>query len=349
MSKNKKGILDIFKKLGVDESDTAVRRMKNIFTKVKDVVFPKGGYNFMADLLELPKTKAGYRYLLVVVDLWSDEFDIEPLKTTQSKEVLEAYKTIVRRGYIDKAQASISVDGGSEFKGEFQKWLYDNNIYRKVSMKNRKTQNANVESLNRVLGRIINGYMNQKEKESNQEFKEWNNNLLLNTIREDLNKSRKRKDGKIEYKEYGYDEPKFKVGDLVQYYLNTPQNIRGEEVRGKFREGDRRWSLKPRQIVKVLRVPGAITNRYILNYLPNVSYTEDQLRLSKDEEETFEIKKIIDKNKDEDGNTIYKVWYKGYLKKDAYWILEDELRRLGADFSIDEYEKTVKSKKKKRK
>jgi len=346
MSKNKKGVMNIFKKLGVDESDTAVKKMKNVFTKVKDIVFPKGGYNFMADLLELPKTKAGYRYLLVVVDLWSDEFDIEPLKTTQSKEVLEAYKTIVKRGYIDKAQASISVDGGSEFKGVFQKWLYDNNIYRKVSMKNRKTQNANVESLNRTLGRIINGYMNQVEKDTNKEFKEWNNSGILDIIRKELNDVRRRKDGKIEYKEIGYDEPKFKVGDLVQYYLNTPQNIRGEEVRGKFREGDRRWSLTPHKIVKIIRVSGAITNRYILNNIPNVSYTEDQLRLSKDEEETFEIKKIIDKNKDENGNTIYKVWYKGYLKKDSEWVLEDELKRLGANFSIDEYEKSVKKKRK---
>ena len=348
MSKNKKGISKIFEKLGVDESDSAVKKMKSVFTKVKDVVFPKGGYNFMADLLELPKTKAGYRYLLVVVDLWSDEFDIEPLKTTQAKEVLEAYKTMVKRGYIDKAQASISVDGGSEFKGVFQKWLYDNNIYRKVSMKNRKTQNANVESLNRTLGRIINGYMNQVEKDTNEEFKEWNNKGTLDIIRKELNEARRRKDGKIEYKQIGYDEPKFKVGDLVQYYLNTPQNIRGEEVRGKFREGDRRWSLTPRKIVKIIRVAGPITNRYILNYIPNVSYTEDQLRLSKDEEETFEIKKIIDKNKDEDGNTIYKVWYKGYLKKDAYWIPEDELRRLGADFSIEEYEKSVKKKKRRK-
>ena len=348
MSKNKKGVMNIFKKLGVDESDSAVKKMKSVFTKVKDIVFPKGGYNFMADLLELPKTKAGYRYLLVVVDLWSDEFDIEPLKTTQAKEVLEAYKTMVKRGYIDKAQASISVDGGSEFKGVFQKWLYDNNIYRKVSMKNRKTQNANVESLNRTLGRIINGYMNQVEKDTNEEFKEWNNKGILDIIRKELNEARRRKDGKIEYKEIGYDEPKFKVGDLVQYYLNTPQNIRGEEVRGKFREGDRRWSLTPRKIVKIIRVPGPITNRYILNYIPNVSYTEDQLRLSKDKEETFEIKKIIDKNRDDDGNTIYKVWYKGYLKKDAEWILEDELKRLGADFSIEEYEKSVKKKKRRK-
>jgi len=347
MSKTQKGISKIFKKFGVDESDTAVKKMKNIFTKVKDIVFPKGGYNFMADLLELPKTKKGYRYLLVVVDLWSDEFDIEPLKTTQSKEVLEAYKTMVKRQYIDKAGASISVDGGSEFKGVFQKWLYENNIYKKVSMKNRKTQNANVESLNRTLGRIINGYMNQIEKETNEEFKEWNDDTLLGTKRKELNELRKRPDGKIEYKEYKYQEPKFKVGDLVQYYLNTPQNIRGEEVRGKFREGDRRWSLTPRKIVKILRVPGDIPNRYMLNYIDNVSYTEDQLRLSKDEEETYEIKKIIDKNKDDDGNVIYKVWYKGYLKKDAEWILEDELKRLGADFSIEEYEKTKKKKRRK--
>jgi hypothetical protein len=337
---------DLAKKLKINERSTKGIKKAKVFTKVKDVVFPKGGYNFMADLLELPKTKAGFRYLLVVVDLWSDEFDIEPVKTTKAKEVLTAYKKMIKRGYIDKAKASIAVDGGSEFKGMFKDYLYENDIFQKVSMKNRKTQNSNVESLNRSLGRLINGYMNSIEEDTNKTFKEWNNKNILDTIRKDLNDIRRKKDGKIEYRPFINKTPKFKVGDLVDYYLNTPQNIFGNEVYGKFREGDRRWSVKPRKIKKVLKVLGDVPIRYMLNYIPNVSYTEEQLRPAdkKDVEELFEVKKIIDKRKN-GRKTEYLVWYKGYLKKDAYWIDEKELKRTGLDYSIDEYNKLVDKKK----
>ena len=40
MSKNKKGVMNIFKKLGVDESDSAVKKMKIVFTKKKTAEHP---------------------------------------------------------------------------------------------------------------------------------------------------------------------------------------------------------------------------------------------------------------------------------------------------------------------
>jgi hypothetical protein len=43
------------------------------------------GYNEMGDLLQLPTTKEGYKYILSVVDIWSNYFDIEPMKTKTAK------------------------------------------------------------------------------------------------------------------------------------------------------------------------------------------------------------------------------------------------------------------------
>ena len=52
-----------------------------------------------ADLLFLPEDK-GYKYALVVVDIATGKTDIEPLKTKQSKEVLDAMKRIYKRKYL---------------------------------------------------------------------------------------------------------------------------------------------------------------------------------------------------------------------------------------------------------
>jgi hypothetical protein len=137
----------IIKKLGINEEFTKeIRGIK--FDKVKQNVFPKSGYNFMADLLHLPQTKYRYRYLLVITDLWSNNFDIEPIRTKTPDDVLKAMKKIMTREYIPEIKASIRTDAGSEFKGIYHKWLYDNDIFHRVAEPNRHQQVANAENLN---------------------------------------------------------------------------------------------------------------------------------------------------------------------------------------------------------
>ena len=46
----------------------------------------------MADLLHLPSTKYRYNYLFVIVDLWSNAFDMEPIRRKTPDDVLEALK-----------------------------------------------------------------------------------------------------------------------------------------------------------------------------------------------------------------------------------------------------------------
>jgi transposase InsO family protein len=270
---------DLIKKLNIDDFFTKGLKRPKKYTRVKDVVYPKEDYNFMADLLQLPQTDKGYNYLLVVVDLWSDEFDIEPVKTSKSKEILTAFKKIIKRSHLNLPYASITTDGGPEFKKDFQQFLYKNNIYKKTTKKGRKTQNANVESLNRLLGRLINGWMNTQEKKTNKKFVNWDNKKMLNIIRTEFNKIRKKPDGELKLGEYKDTIPKFKVDDEVFYYLDNPVNVLGENQRGTFREGDVRWSLKPVKIKQILRYPGNIPYRYLLNGVKNASYTEQQLKL----------------------------------------------------------------------
>ena len=113
----------------------------------------------MADILMLPETKKGFKYLLVVVHLATDEFDIEPLKDKESITVLTAFKNMFKRNFIKQPYASVRTDAGSEFKGVFAKWLFDESIMHKVAMPNRHKQVSNVERLNKELGRLFNGFM----------------------------------------------------------------------------------------------------------------------------------------------------------------------------------------------
>lgn len=327
----------LIKKLGIDETYTKPTK-KPVFDKVKQNTFPQGGYNYMADILFLPETKEKYKYLLTMVDLWSDEFDMEPLKTKEPTEVLEAMQKIFKRKYLKKPKASIRTDNGSEFKGVFHKWLFENDILHREAEPYRHQQLANVEQLNYFIGRLLNGYMNNFEETTGKEYKEWV--PALDIIRKDLNKLREKPDGDP----FKYDPPlienipKYKVGDLVYRKVERPMNALGHyQNTTNFRVGDYRFDVKnPRKIINVLRYPNNI--RYILNGMTHVSYTENELRPAQQKEETYTVKKIIDK-KVIKKIVYYLIWWKGYLKKNATWEKESELIKDGLKPLIDEYNK----------
>jgi hypothetical protein len=196
-------------------------------------------------------------------------------------------------------------------------------------MPDRHSQNSMVESLNRSLGRLLNGYMNRIEEETKKPFNEWTQ--AVDKIRKDLNEYRKIDvDKKDMYKDKSlvqnflqFDKPKFKVGDLVYYQLETPENALGKKQSTKnFREGDYRWTNIKKKIVKILYMSGKIPYRYLLEGMGNVSYTESQLRLAQAAEESaeseYKVREILD-IKTEKKVKKYLIWYQGELKKNASW------------------------------
>lgn len=306
----------LLKKLGGENNigDFEQGKKEKTFTKVKDRILGLEDYNFMADLLELPKTSKGNKFLLVVVDLETNEFDIEPLKNKLGETVLKAYNKMIKRPHINLSKGDFSTDGGTEFN-KLKDFLKSKNIFVRSSRKGRKTQMSTVERLNRTLGRLLNSYMNNKELEKNKKFIDWDNIKVLDVIRKDLNKIRKSEPRGITYKKINHKPSKFKVGDIVKYKLNIPQDALGnEQPTNNFRVGDRVWSRTTRKINKVLSYPDR--NRYLLNGINNASYVESQLKKVDDKEEKYNIKKIIGKEKIK-GKVYYKVWWTGYPKKEA--------------------------------
>ena len=334
----------LLKKLHIDETYTKPVIEKK-FNKVKDNVPHVKHYNYMADLIQLPETKKGYKYLLVVVDIGIDIFDIEPVKNNDSKSVLDAFKKMFKRKYIKKPYASIRTDGGAEFKKEFTKFLYDNSILHKTAEPYRHKQMSNVESLNKTLGRLFNGYMSYREKESGEIYKEWDD--VINIIRTDLNEFRKKpeQDRFTEiYPVPEYTIPKYKVGDLVYYRLDYPENALGnKQPTPNFRVGDYRWHMTATKINKVLFYSGDVPIRYILNNKPNVSYAESELKPAKEKEEMFIIERFLGV-KTMNKKKYYKVKWKNFKVKESNYEEETKLIKDIGKESFDEFVKAMKKK-----
>ena len=128
--------------------------------------------------------------MLVCVDLATDEFDVEPMKDKEASTVLKSLLTMFKRNFIKKPKYSFATDSGSEFKGVFHKWLYNESIYHKIALPNRHTQQATVESLNKQIVRVLNGYMNKVEESTQMPYNEWTD--VINIMRKDMNKFRKK-------------------------------------------------------------------------------------------------------------------------------------------------------------
>lgn len=342
-AENKTKFKDIVQEIipGIDESNSTPVPKAKVFSSVKENIPMVANYNFMADLLQLPKTKEGFQYLLVVVDLASDAFDIEPIKNKDAKTVLEAYKKMFKRDFIKIPIASLATDGGNEFKKVFQKFLDDNHIYHKVGKSGRHSQSANVENLNKYLGRLFNGYMNDKESETGKAYNEWTD--VLDKVRVSLNKYRKKKlpdpfTTVYENGDYITTRSKFKVGDVVSFLLDKPKNALGQDQSTeKFRMGDIRWSTVPKKVVKILYFNGAVPYRYMLEGMDNVSYTEKQLKLLHGENETKYVAREIIGERTNKRIKEYLVWWRGYLKADATWEPSKKLLEDGLKSYIDDY------------
>ena len=278
--------------LGIDEKFTRLIK-KPHYNNIKDNIPLIEQYNYMADLLFLPTDKFGYCKLLVVCDLATDEFDIEPMKTDKADETLKAFEKMIRRDYIKLPKSSISTDGGASFKGVFQNYLYDHNVFHKTCGAGRHQQLANIDNLCRQLGRLFNGYMVSKEFKTGKVSKSWM--PAIETIREQLNDIR-RKMPPVEITKHEYPVfdnarqtkkgetirvlPKFNLYDMVHRRYDEPRNALGKKQPTKnFREGDIRLEVKAREIKKICYYPGTNNYRYLLDGLPNMSFTEQELKL----------------------------------------------------------------------
>jgi len=215
---------ELMKKLNINETYT--KPIKYRYPKVKDNIFPKSGYNYQADILELVQTTKGYNRMLCVVDMYSNYCDFEPMKTKTSTEVLKVFKTIFKRGIVTMPKSSI--------RTVVDKYMYDNNILYLWSLPERHKQMGNVENLNKVVGRFLMTYLQNKSMELNCDYYEWTD--IIDEFRHNINDAKKHpKDANFNSyvpPEINMDQPpKYKINDLVFRRLEVPIDKFGNRSR----------------------------------------------------------------------------------------------------------------------
>jgi hypothetical protein len=274
---NKKDVKNqLLKHFNIDNRFTE-KKFRGRNDTFREFTYPKEDYNFSADLLVFPPYR-GYKYILVVVDNWSKEIELEPLQNKKPKSILKAFQKIIDRPYLNKPIGSIRVDMGTEFRGEFKKQMYADDILLRVSMPARHKQNALAENAIKLISFILINYLNVKEIELQKNYRNWIE--LLPSLRKKLNEIRKIKDEdpftKI-YKSPVFKLNKYNIGDLMVHLIHKPVDALGKKQKGEnYRVGDYIYSYhKPKQIIKILYYPNNV--RYVMKGLKMVSFPENEI------------------------------------------------------------------------
>lgn len=233
------------------------------------------------DTLRLPSDH-GYNHAVVLTDMATRLTDAQPVKTTKSKQVLDATRKIYKRKILNKPHEIIS-DLGVEFKGDFQKSFNSENVKT-----TKKPKGRHLGIVDRKIQQISEGIQylqHQDELKTGKTSKKWINALrsVVDSVNESTNEN-----FKIKTSPDIIPEPRIKdgqnlfmVGDKVRTILFYPQdNITEKALHGKFRTGDNRWSKKIHTITNILIQP----NRPLMYIIDNDNknpYHHKQLQLFK--------------------------------------------------------------------
>jgi hypothetical protein len=339
-----------YKSFGLAKADKDYLKKQEIYNIYKKPKKDKRGetprfYNFQdnnahqIDILYMP-TDHGYKYMVVVVDIGSRKTDAEPLKKIDSTEVLNAVLRIYKRGIL-KEPEKITIDSGSEFKGEFEKEMGRKGIIMKVALTGRHRQVGIVEKYNGIIARVLFMRMASEEVLTGEPSTEWVEDLpgVIKAMNKKYGRSPLTEKDLL--RQFNPDEElKQKIIPLntwVRIQLDEPKNITGEKLHGKFRATDHRWSLEKYRVVNYVFDPiePVLYQLSGQKLSPNqhVAYTRNQLQIVDTTEEDPPYKDVVRGNKKQElyiireildrkklkGKTQYLIWWKGFPKSDASW------------------------------
>ena len=176
----------------------------------------------LVEMQQFSKWNKGYRYLLMVLDVFSKYGWIVPLKDKKGETVTEAFKTILKEG---RKPQYLWVDKGKEYHNKHVKELLDKN---KITLYS--TENEEKSSVCERWNRTIKSKMwKQFTVQGNTMYldmlpkilKQYNNTKHSSIKMTPIEASKKKNEGVVYFNLYGDMETlkqkqKFKIGDKVR-------------------------------------------------------------------------------------------------------------------------------------
>lgn len=274
----------------------------------------------LAELSSLADENDKYRYILVVIDIFTRYVWLEPLRTKRGKDVLNAFKAIFSRGFIPK---KIRSDGGAEFKfKELRDFFKANNVYHHISLNTAVKANYServILTLKRIMYRMFNiqrsyRYLDKLQNIANS-YNATPHRSLNYTAPKDVNQSNAadlwvRDNLSTRRHKQHY---KYKIGDLVRIsHLKRPF----------LRAYDQKWSSEIFKIYQRFLIEGLPVYRiedFLDKKISGNFYSAELQKVFKDENSLWYIEKTLRKRTCR-GRKQHFVKFEGFGDRFNCWI-----------------------------
>ena len=278
----------------------------------------------LVDMRKMAKKNSGYRYILMIIDVFSKFGWAIPLKYKRGSEVETALRKIFKKNKCKK----LWVDSGTEFYNKnVYKLLKDNNI--EIYSTNNDEKCSVIERWNRTiktqLWRYFSANGTQKYIDILQPLIDKYNSTKHRSIGMTPTDARKPSNHQQVFKNLYFKKvqtrrikPKYAVGDKVR--ITKKKNI--------FEKGFTiTWTDKIYTITQVLNtLPPTYKIRDDKEEIEGSFYQQE---LQKTNENTFRIEKILRRMRKTDGTRLARVKWVGYDSSYNSWIPESEIIKYG--------------------
>ena len=304
-----------------DELHKPIRRKfqkRMVFAKTVDDIWS-------ADLIEmipLAKYNKGYKYLLMVIDVFSKYGWIVPLKTKTGKAVTEGFKKV----FSDRVPSRLWVDKGKEFYNKTLQSLLDKEKVIMYSTENEEKSSI-VERWNRTMKRHMWKYFTanntHKYIDILPELVKRYNETYHRSIRTTPSKATNPDNFNHVYASlYGHmkeliKKPKYKVGDRVRIIKKKRTFEKGFTTN---------WSEELFTVTKVKDTkPPTYEIKDLNGNVIHGTFYEEELQKSK--QSIYRIEKVLKRrqNKNNGQKEVYVKW-KGYDNSFNSWLPLSELK-----------------------
>ena len=349
----------LFKKHHISDSDVLDVTKKPNFREANhastsfDRSYYQPGFVHQIDTLHLPTDANGDKFLLVIVDIGSGKMDCRPLPKITALATLERIKDMYglngkkKNKVFSKPPFKIHADQGTEFDNHVLKdFLASQNIGIRFAATGRHSQQAIVERMNLAIGDAIMKLQLHNENITGEQDTNWVGYLpdIVEAVNEHVLETKPvlpKQDDSADFKCNGSECDTLGVGQQVRVALDYPTDVNGTRIHGKFRAGDRRFSLKPYVIENVLMFPNQPI-RYVVAGIKNNTFSKAELlpfvgpKSNQLTQGKFVIENIIGKKK-ENGYAFYQIKWKDH--EEPSWVQKKSLVEDGLQKYVAAYDR----------
>ncbi len=254
----------------------------------------------MADLLHMP-TDDDYKYALCIVNVGIPRLvQAEPIKTKDSKAVIEAFEAIYKRKLL-KYPKTLIVDAGSEFKGDVAKYLIKKGVKITTALPARHRQLGIIDRAIQKIGTELHTRMNKEEFLTGEQSNQWTEFLPKTLQKINIEAKIQKKPKPITSKDDPIiQNPIISLGTKVRTILDAPRDyLTGKRLQGSFRKSDMRFDAKAKVVTNILLKPGSVPLYKVAETKDSkevgAAYTFNQLKIVNPNEKAPDRSNILPK------------------------------------------------------